>query len=414
MSRVSQPGYPTSVPGTSAGAAPLQPSPLDLGQTLSGAFRILKARLAQLIVLALLPVGIGMVLVTAASVPLVIGLVQAFSEQSFSPLIVLGVLLVFACVVITALINVKAQGMMALAAHDSATGRPNAGLTDLSARTRGLVGRVLLFYLLVMAAGLVVYALLAGIIIVTSFNAVRSGGDDSAIAGVLGASLLVILIGAALGVFAFYLQIRFLYFLPVLAVEGTGAIDSLRRSWRLTRGNVLRTLGYYLVASLIVSMASGAVSTIGQIFVGMAMPTAQSSSNSSDPAVILASLGAALPAMIITMLLSLLVSLLAVPFITCVMTVMYTDQLQREQLPNGGRGGYGGAYAAPAQPGYPNQSYGQGWQQPQQGYQQPPASQSGWGQQPLPQQGWGQQPPQPPQQGWDQPPQQGWNQPPQG
>ena len=70
---------------------------------------------------------------------------------------------------------------------------------------------------------------------------------------------------------------------------------------------------------------------------------------------------------------------------------MYADQVQRAQLPNGGRGGYGTAYAPPAYPnqGYPNQD--QGWPNQGQGWQQPP-QQPGWGQQNPGDQGWGQPP----------------------
>ncbi|OYO03792.1 hypothetical protein CGZ97_10320 [Enemella evansiae] len=393
---VSNAGY-SSTPGQAGGVAVLPPSPLDLGKTLSGAFRVMKSRLAQLIVLALLPIAVGILLIGAAAVPLVLGIVQMISNRGqFSGLIVLGVLLIFATVVITALVNIKAQGMMALAAHDSATGRPDAGLSDLSSRTRGLVGRVLLFALMVVGAVLLLYGVMAAVMIGTMLTAINTSSSrgESAIAAVVGVYLLMMLIMGALGLLVFYLQIRFLYFIPVLAVEGTGAIDSLRRSWGLTRNNVLRTLGYYLVASLIVGAANTAVSMIGQVISAAAAPSSSSMSNSSDPAQVLAGLAALAPGLIVMMLLSALVGLLAVPFITCVLTVMYADQVQRAQLPNGGRGGYGTAYAQPAPPAYPNQGYpnqDQGWPNQGQGWQQPP-QQPGWGQQNPGDQGWGQPP----------------------
>ncbi|TDO86375.1 DUF7847 domain-containing protein [Enemella evansiae] len=390
---MSNAGY-SSTPGQAGGVAVLPPSPLDLGKTLSGAFRVMKSRLAQLIVLALLPIAVGILLIGAAAVPLVIGMVQSISWQEFSPLIALGGVLVFACLVITALINVKAQGMMALAAHDSATGRADAGLADLSARTRGLVGRVLLFYLLVIGVVVLVYAVIVAVMLGTMFTAISSSrtGGESAIAAVVGVWLLMMAIVGAMGLLAFYLQIRFLYFMPVLAVEGAGAIDSLRRSWGLTRNNVLRTLGYYLVASLIVSAANGAVSMLGQVVSAAMAPSSSQISGSSDPAQVLAGLAAMAPGLIIVMLFSMLVSLLAVPFLTCVLTVMYADQVQRAQLPNGGRGAYGAACAQPAPPAYPNQGYpNQGYPNQGQGWQQPP-QQPGWGQQNPGDQGWGQPP----------------------
>lgn len=397
VSGVSQPGYPAGTPGS---AAVLPPSPLDLGQTLSAAFRVMKTRLAQLVVLALLPLAAIMVLISAAAVPLVLGIVQSASEQSFSPLLILGLVLIFASALIAALVNVKAQGMMALTAHDAATGRGQSGLGELSGRTRGLVGRVLLFYLMVAGVVLVIYGVIVAVMLGTMFTVIgsarsgRSGGE--AIATVVGVWLLMMLLIFALGLFAFYLQIRFLYFMPVLAVEGSGAIDSLRRSWRLTKNNVLRTLGYFLVAALIVNLANGAVSFISQAFSSALAPSTSRMGSSEDPAQVLAALSGLAPVLIITMLLSLAVNLLAMPFLTCVTVVMYADQVRRSQLPNGGRGAYGAAYAQPQQNfgGYPNQSYGQagqGW--PQQQPPQAPPQQPGWGQQNPGGPGWGQQPP---------------------
>lgn len=89
--------------------------------------------------------------------------------------------------------------------------------------------------------------------------------------------VIMMLLLAALGFAVFYLAVRFIYFLPALAVEQRAAVAALKRSWQLTRGNVLRTFGYYLIASLLISLASYAVSLIGQL---MWLPAISTSSGS--------------------------------------------------------------------------------------------------------------------------------------
>jgi hypothetical protein len=57
-----------------------------------------------------------------------------------------------------------------------------------------------------------------------------------------------------------FIVIRFAFNVTVLMLESTGAIDALRRSWRLASGSSWRVLGYLLVFGLIVGLAGGLIS----------------------------------------------------------------------------------------------------------------------------------------------------------
>ena len=63
-----------------------------------------------------------------------------------------------------------------------------------------------------------------------------------------------------------YLSARWLVAPAALIAEGSGPLDSLRRSWRLSRGNVLRAVGYvvllYLIMALVLALPAGLLQQI--------------------------------------------------------------------------------------------------------------------------------------------------------
>lgn len=316
--------------------ATLRPSPLDLGGVLSGTLRILKQRLGPFAALALVPTLVAMVLVGAALVPLVLGIVRAVETGRFAGLIGLGAGLMLAAIILSYLAQIKVQAMMVLGAHDTIHGQTSS-VGELFRRTAGVVGRVLLLVLLVTLAAFLVFGVLTALLVTAMIGSFATGGrsDDTMIAGFLMAYLFFLGVMVVIALVAFYLQVRFLYFLPGLSVEGLATLDSLKRSWGLTKGNVLRTLGYYLVGSLLVGAVSLIVSMLTQV------ATLPWSSPSSEP--MTAQLWAFVPVMIITLVLQMAVQLLALPFLACYLTVMYVDQIRRDRLPQTYAGGYPGA-----------------------------------------------------------------------
>jgi len=90
---------------------------------------------------------------------------------------------------------------------------------------------------------------------------------------------LLVLIAAYLGVF--YLGIRWALAGPVLACEGRGIIESLRRSWTLVEGRWWRTFGILLLMGLVTEIVLGALSSpvfffgIGRITRDLVRPSAR-------------------------------------------------------------------------------------------------------------------------------------------
>jgi hypothetical protein len=173
---------------------------------------------------------------------------------------------------------------------------------------------------------------------------------------------------------SYYFAVKLLYTVPATAIEAVGGIDGMKRSWRLTNGAFWRTLGYYLVAAIAVSIASSTISGIGQVGMVPMFASMGSSTNSRDPGAVLAAMAGLIPVFVIMGLLILALEAVAVPFMQTYITYMYIDQVRRSEMPAGGSGysptgGFyaqpnqyygqpGQYYGQPGQPGQPNQPYG--------------------------------------------------------
>ncbi len=189
-------------------------------------------------------------------------------------------------------------------------------------------------------------------------------------------------------------------FVPVICIEGSGAIASFGRSRELVRGRAWHVFGTLVLVWIILFVVD----------------------------IILGVIFSFVPDAVRTGLASVISGTLIAPFIALVVTLMYY-RLAGSTAPAGG-GPYGG-YAQPQDGGYGSYQQppqGAGWQQPPQGggWQQPPQGGGYQGDQPTQAPGGWQQPPQggggyggyqqPPQgAGYQQPPQGGgYQQPPQG
>lgn len=323
----------------------LRPSPLDLGATLSGAFRVLRARLGAFVLIALLQgIVTGLILFAAVAI-FVFGVFVSVEQRQFSPALAGGVVAMVVAVALVVFIQIKSQAMMVLGAHDTIEGR-DGSVGGLFARTRGVVGRVILLVLAVVGGFSALFVLFGVLFWGVTLAAIRADEPGAAIGAMAGLYVLFVFFMIALGIAAIYFQIRFLYLLPALAIEERPAIDALKRSWALTRGNVLRTLGYYLVAGFLVSAVSYVVQIIPQMSLTPAGRLAEDSGNSG------ALMAAMIPVLALVVALQVAVQVLAAPFLVCFVTVMYVDQLRRNALPPGHR-------PFPGQPVPPTQHWGQ-------------------------------------------------------
>ena len=87
---------------------------------------------------------------------------------------------------------------------------------------------------------------------------------DKAIPGLLGFGLA----GVVYFIVFIYMAARWLMSDIAIMVEGTGPIESLHRSWDLSRSFVLRTVGYLLLLSVI----SGVITGLLNVFLGFGLP----------------------------------------------------------------------------------------------------------------------------------------------
>ena len=327
----------------------LPPGQLALGDVLSGVLQLYRRGWKLFILLALLPALIIGLAVTVYVVAAIVLAGSAFWEQGSMDALgrVAGTLIVLTLLLFVVMfgaiaLQYKYYGMIALGAVDLVNGRTPT-FSDLSARTRGVALRALGVIIALGVAGIVGWAVVAALFMAPLMMAGESVSGSGAAQALIGILLVLVVMVAAL-----VLSVRWLYFVPVLAVEGLGGFESLRRSWQLTRGEFWRTLGWYVVGSLLVGIPSAALSAISQ--------PAFSRAGGNDP-------GAVAFPMLLVGLLSLAVGVVTAPFLELYRAVMYIDQLRRADgtvaaPPYGGWPQPGAAqYGSPQQ--YPNpQQYG--------------------------------------------------------
>jgi hypothetical protein len=380
----------------------LAPSPLDIGGLFSASINALKRRFWLLVLLALLPsiltlvvVGIGMVLVVGSAAAM-----AGLNSSAPSPLMIVGIVVALTGGILGALMQVKAYGLMSLAAYEIAQGgQPTLG--GVLQRSRGFLPRMAPVIAIAVGAIIVGYAGFFGILAGTINAASRTGGRESS-AAVLGAVGVLFLLAIAAVPIAIFFGTKLLYTVPAVALEDLGGIAGMKRSWAITRGSFWRTFGYYLVGSLCVAVVSYIVSIASQVLMVPFTSRLSGLGNDTDPSAVLAALAGLAPAMAIVVVLQLIVSMISVPFLQTYVTYMFIDQVRRSEMPQAPAYGYPSAAGPYAQPG---QYYGQPYPaQPYPGQVYP-------GQTPLQAPGWTGQATPPPGPTPQYPPSQGWGAP---
>ena len=188
-----------------------------------------------------------------------------------------------------------------------------AGLRRGLNRFLPYVGMAVVQYAAIAAVAVVVLAplLLFGVTLLAVVGTDASGGGIFAAFGI--ARLAVCGFGLALVLLlapTTYLAARWFVAPAVLVVEGAGPIDALRRSWRLSRNNVLRMVGYlvalYMLEMIVISLPVVAL----QYATMLLMP-------SSSAAIGLM--------MTLPTISSSLISIVGLPFLVAVMVLLYYD-----------------------------------------------------------------------------------------
>ena len=121
-------------------------------------------------------------------------------------------------------------------------------------------------------------------------------------------------LGVVVLILFFYLSSRWLVAQAALMVEGTGPLDSLGRSWHLSQGFVLRTLGYVILLSVIVGLVGGLTGQLIEFALVRLLPAIDPSSR----------LG-------LNSTITNLLSILTTPFYICAVVLYYFDLRVRKE-----------------------------------------------------------------------------------
>ncbi|MDR1808731.1 MAG: glycerophosphoryl diester phosphodiesterase membrane domain-containing protein [Propionibacteriaceae bacterium] len=289
----------------SDGVVPLRP--LTVGDILGGSFRAIRFNVPVMI-------GLTAAIVLAfellpAAISVLIGANATFNLQDLEDidqlLSTLGSLfgLLSLTYVFTFLCAAVVQVFLVHATFEAVTARrPTVAQTWHAALPRVLP--VLGYTFL---AGLVVVAglgLVVGLIV-----AIASAGSGAG--AVFGVMFTVL---AALGV-TLFLSGRLLFAVPAIVVERLGVFPAIRRSWELTHGRFWRTIGLYLLTSLVLSLAASAVSSVVQL---VAMP-------------LVIWLDAVAVTIVASSLASLVSSALSLPLLSAAIALIYFDARVRHE-----------------------------------------------------------------------------------
>ena len=287
------------------------------GEIIDGSFQTIRRNAKAMLGASLLAQSLAAILtaVLTAATATSVGSIEAWAENS-SPTdltsLGLGFVAVIALVaVLTLFLASVLQGAMVVPVARSILNRPT-GFRQMWGLARPRVGA-----LMRLAALLMVTALLAML--------VPAAAAVALIASMEGMGILL-LIPLFLGFVALFIwmYIKLMVAPAAVVIEELGALDALRRSWKLTRANWWRILGITLVVSIMV----GIVSQVVMIPVTLLPPLMASfispHGGSGQDMAIAVAIG------IITAVLGALAGALGYAFQTSVMALIYMDLRMRK------------------------------------------------------------------------------------
>ncbi|MDO5534620.1 MAG: hypothetical protein Q4F65_08215 [Propionibacteriaceae bacterium] len=238
------PSFPTG-PGNT-GLVPDRP--LALGEMIGGAWRIYKSRFGLFLTLLLIPFllffGVTLLAIFVFGATMMANPGSSTRLEQWLPTVAGLALVLYAALIVVALMQYVYQGRSMIAGIDLATGRQDPTRANLAERTRGLLGRVFVLMLLAFAAGLVIGLVIALVTIPTTLASAEGTGSAAA------SALLTMVITMAAYVGLIWFGVKCTYLLLVMAEEGLTVVAAIKRSFELTRGAFWKTLGYQVVLVL--------------------------------------------------------------------------------------------------------------------------------------------------------------------
>ncbi|MEL7976944.1 glycerophosphoryl diester phosphodiesterase membrane domain-containing protein [Isoptericola sp. F-RaC21] len=337
---------PAGPPATKPGVVPLRP--LSLGEIYDGAFTAIRHNPKVMLGAATLVILVATVLGVLVAQLIVPALSSSFTslteadpelaDLGFDNLIAQSLASSLGMSVTLLLAQPVVEGILTVSVSQSVIGR-KLSLGEVWERLRGRVGRLIGWSLLRALAGAVgTFAWFFVLVLLVALVSEQSTGAAVGLGLLLGVGyvVLVVWLGVRVGLVA-----------PALALEGQGLGRTLARAWRLTRGSFWRLFGIYLLAMIIVSVASYILTIPISVVAGVIGGTGGSTETFTTATVVASVLSSVISAAITTI------------FVASVVALLYIDvRMRREgldvqlaaaaQAPDAGRtGGDPGARPGP-------------------------------------------------------------------
>lgn len=261
------------------------PGPLGLGDLLDRAFRLYRAHFWPLLgiaALVLVPVALVDGLLTGSAMVDFVSSDAWLSAESPDDIdLMVRTFGVLGTLMVTTVVYAIATGFasLALTAHNVAalqqqTIRIGEGLRIALRRFWTYLGMSVLRGLATLAAILLVILPIL-CILVAWLAAIDTTGGDSTLAALGFLALTLIMYAMAFVIYlvpTVYLSARWIVAVPGIVESSWGAVAALRGSWRLTRGNVWRCVGYLVLLGLLNAVIANVPGLLINQIVGIAMP----------------------------------------------------------------------------------------------------------------------------------------------
>ncbi|WP_458781600.1 DUF7847 domain-containing protein [Arthrobacter sp. D3-16] len=238
-------GQPRYVAPPKPGIVPLRP--LMFGEILDGSFQTIRRNGKAMLGAAVLAQSLAAILaavITAVTATSLVSFETWAESASPADLASLGLgflAAVLLVVILTLFISAVLQGAMVVPVARSILNRPT-GFRQMWGLARSRAWALVRLAALMMVAGLLGFLVMAAVAV----------GLVASMEGA-GALLLIPLVPAFIAVFV-WIYIKLLVAPAAVVIEELGALDSLRRSWALTRANWWRIFGITLVVSIMVGI----------------------------------------------------------------------------------------------------------------------------------------------------------------
>lgn len=232
--------------------------PLPVGALLEVGFRVMRRHWAVLLGLSFLLGSPAALLSAAASVPLGDALLRILPQTgaatptgiSDAQLRQLGdglLLSVVGDIVAGILAAVVAIGCSTVVALDYRARRVTFGDTLAQALTHALTALGVALVMGLTQVGIVAAGGVGAVAMLLAFSPEGPGAGGPGV-------FLALIVGVATVLLVVLMSIRWTLAIPVVAVEGVGPIDALRRSWHLTRDSAWRTFGVLVLLAILVTV----------------------------------------------------------------------------------------------------------------------------------------------------------------